>query len=131
MIAGRWGRRFGMRGALTQAQVLTGLARGLVPLAAFAPSPLALLVTGEFILGFGRSIFNVNQLSMRLALTPDHLQGRMTASIRFMMWAVVPAGALAGGYAAEHIGLVPTLTLAAIGTALSSLWFLLIPRDAR
>ncbi len=131
IIAGRWGRRFGMRGALTQTQLLTGVARACVPLAALSPSPLATLVAGELILGIARSVFNVNQLSMRLALTPDHLQGRMTASVRFLMWAVVPLGALGGGFAAERTGLVPTLVVAVAGTTLSSLWFLLLPRDAK
>ena len=131
VLAGRWGRRFGMRGALSQAQVLTGIARGFVPLASFVPSPLLALVAGELVLGIARSVFNVNQLSMRMTLTPDHLQGRMTASIRFLMWSVVPIGALAGGFAAERFGLVPTLVVAALGTGLSALWFLFIPREER
>ncbi|HYK97045.1 MAG TPA: MFS transporter [Candidatus Acidoferrales bacterium] len=128
-VAGRYGRRFGMRGTLAQTQVLTGLARVFVPLAAFSPSPLAALVVGEFVLGIARSIANVNQLSMRLALTPDHLQGRMTASIRFLMWSVVPFGALAGGVAAQRFGLVPTLVVAVVGTFLSAAGYLLIPRE--
>ncbi len=131
VVAGRWGRRFGMRGALTQTQVLTGAARAFVPLAALVPSPLAALVAGELLLGVARSIFNVNQLSMRLSLTPDHLQGRMTASVRFLMWSAVPVGALAGGLAAERAGIVPTLAVAAAGTTLAAGWFLLIPHGER
>ena len=126
-LAARYGRRFGMRGTLASTQVLTGVARAFVPLAALSPSPLAALVAGELLLGIARSIANVNQLSMRLALTPDHLQGRMTASVRFLMWAVVPFGALAGGLAAERFGLVPTLVVAVAGTFASSLGYLLIP----
>jgi MFS family permease len=131
IVAGRWGRRYGMRASLTQMQLLTGFARSLVPLAAFVPAPVVALAFGELVLGVARSIFNVNQLSMRLALTPDHLQGRMTASVRFLMWAVVPVGAIAGGFAAEQFGVVPMLIVAVIGTTASALWFLLIPRDAK
>jgi len=131
VIAGRWGRRYGMRASLTQMQLLTGCARALVPLASFVAAPVVALALGELILGVARSIFNVNQLSMRLALTPDHLQGRMTASVRFLMWAAVPVGALAGGFAAERVGVVPTMVIAVAGTTASALWFLLIPRDAR
>lgn len=130
-VAGRYGRRFGMRDTLVHTQLLTGLARAFVPLAALSPSPLVAFVAGEFILGIARSIANVNQLSMRLALTPDHLQGRMTASVRFLMWSVVPFGALAGGFAAQRFGLVPTLTAAVIGTTLASLPYLLIPPNER
>ena len=102
-----------------------------MPLASFVAAPVVALALGELILGVARSIFNVNQLSMRLALTPDHLQGRMTASVRFLMWAAVPVGALAGGFAAERVGVVPTMVIAVAGTTASALWFLLIPRDAR
>ena len=130
-VAGRWGRRFGMRVTLVQMQVLTGIARAFVPLAALAPSPLVTLAAGEFILGAARSIANVNQLSMRMALTPDHLQGRMNASVRFLIWAVVPFGALAGGFAADRFGLLPTLVAAVLGTSAATLGYLLIPRTER
>lgn len=126
-LAGRYGRRRGMRWTLFDTQVLTGVARAFVPLAALVPSPLAALVVGEFVLGIARSIANVNQLSMRLALTPDHLQGRMTASVRFLMWSVVPFGALAGGFAAQRFGLVPTLLVAVVGTTIAAVPYLLIP----
>ena len=131
VVAGRYGRRRGMRWTLVDTQVLTGAARAFVPLAALSPSPFAALVLGELTLGIARSIANVNQLSMRLALTPDHLQGRMTASVRFLMWAVVPFGALAGGVAAQHYGVVPTLVAAVAGTFASSAGYLLIPHDTR
>ena len=130
-VAGRYGRRFGMRDTLVHTQLLTGVARAFVPLAGLSPSPLAALVAGEFILGIARSIANVNQLSMRLALTPDHLQGRMTASVRFLMWSVVPFGALAGGFAAQRFGLIPTLVVAVVGTTVASLPYLLIPVTER
>lgn len=131
-VAGRYGRRFGMRNTLVHTQVLTGVARAFVPLAALSPSPLATLAAGEFVLGVARAIANVNQLSMRLALTPDPLQGRMTASVRFLMWCVVPFGALAGGFAAQRSGLLPTLVAAVAGTFLSSFGYLLIPaREGR
>ena len=127
IVAGRYGRRRGMRGTLFDTQILTGVARAFVPLAVLSPSPLAALVVGEAVLGVARSVANVNQLSMRLALTPDHLQGRMTASVRFLMWSVVPFGALAGGFAAQRFGIVPTLIVAVAGTFVSSLGYLLIP----
>jgi MFS family permease len=127
VVAGRYGRRFGMRGTLAQTQVLTGVARAFVPLATVLPYPLLVLATGELVLGVARAIANVNQLSMRISLTPDHLQGRMNASVRFLMWSVVPVGALAGGFAAERFGLVPTLVVAVIGTTAASFGYLLIP----
>ena len=130
VVAGRYGRLRGMRWTLFDTQVLTGVARAFVPLAALTPVPLGMLVAGEFTLGIARAIANVNQLSMRLALTPDHLQGRMTASVRFLMWSVVPFGALAGGFVAQRFGLVPTLAVAVAGTFVASAGYLLIPPRA-
>ncbi len=130
MVAARYGRRFGMRHTLVQMQILTGVARCLVPLAALVPGPALVLASGEFLLGIARAILNVNQLSLRQAMTPDHLQGRMSASIRFLMWSVVPVGALLGGFAAVRFGLVQTITFAAVGTTASALWILTMPKDA-
>ena len=122
-------RRLGMRNTLTLTQALTGVARLLVPLAAVTRSPFLVLIAGEFLMGLARSIFNVSQLSLRQAITPDHLQGRMSASIRFLMWGLVPLGALVGGWTAERIGLTMTLSLAALSTTAAALWFLLVPND--
>ena len=130
VVAGRYGRRFGMRHTLVHMQILTGVARCLVPLAALVPAPAIALALGEVVLGTARAILNVNQLSLRQAMTPDELQGRMSASIRFLMWAVVPVGALLGGFAAERIGLAATLTFAAVGTTAAALWILTMPPDA-
>jgi hypothetical protein len=91
---------------------------------------MVVLAAGELLLGIARAILNVNQLSLRQAMTPDHLQGRMSASIRFLMWSVVPVGALLGGFAAERIGLIPTMTFAAVGTTAAALWILTMPKDA-
>ena len=129
-VASRYARRFGMRSTLAQTQFLTGVARAFVPLAALVPFPLIVLASGELVLGFARGVFNVNQVSLRQAMTPDHLQGRMSASMRFLLWSLVPFGALLGGLAAERFGLVATMAVAAAGTTLSSLWFLLVPADA-
>jgi predicted MFS family arabinose efflux permease len=127
LLASLSARRFGMRDTLTLSQALTGMARLLVPLAAVTRSPFLILLAGEFLMGLARSIFNVSQLSLRQAITPDHLQGRMSASIRFLMWGLVPLGALAGGWTAERIGLTATLTVAAFSTTAAALWFLLVP----
>lgn len=127
VVAARYGRAFGVRTTLFHMQLLTGVARALVPLAALVPFPVVALAAGELTLGIARAILNVNQLSLRQATTPDHLQGRMAASIRFLMWSVVPFGALAGGLGGEHLGLQTTMTIAAAGTALAAFWILTMP----
>ncbi len=51
----------------------------------------------------------INYLSLRQAITPDRLLGRMTATMRFLTVAAAPLGSLAGGALATVIGLRATL----------------------
>jgi hypothetical protein len=69
---------------------------------------------GGFLTGLGVAVYNINQVSLRQAITPDHLLGRMNASMRFLVWGVMPLGAL--------LGLRPTLLLAGAGMLSAALW---------
>jgi len=58
---------------------------------------------------FGGVMFGIQYLSLRQAITPDRLLGRMTATMRFLTVAAAPLGSLAGGALATVIGLRATL----------------------
>jgi hypothetical protein len=66
-------------------------------------------------------------ISLRQLLCPDHLLGRMNATGRFLAWATLPVGGLAGGALGTALGLRTTLWLAAAGLLLSWLWLVLSP----
>ena len=51
----------------------------------------------------------------------------MNASRRFLVWGVIPVGALVGGTLASTIGLRPTLFVGAIGASLAVLPLLFSP----
>ncbi len=123
MVAGRLARRRGIGPTLIVAQVFSGIARLLVPLAA-GPSPWALVVlaVSELMLGTMRAIFNITQISLRQAITADAWQGRVNGTIGFLLWVLTPLGALAGGYLGDAFGLRPTLFGAALGVTASTLW---------
>ena len=116
-------RRIGVGPAIVWTQVLTGIACLATPLAG-GPIWLAavILAVGEFLLGIARTVFNITQLSLRQAITPDRLQGRVNATMRFMMWGVTPVGALTGGLIGTAVGLRPALFIAAIGVLLAFGW---------
>ena len=68
---------------------------------------------------FGAVLYGINYLSLRQAITPDRLLGRMTATMRFLTVAAAPLGSLAGGALATVIGLRPTLlTIGVLGLLL-------------
>jgi predicted MFS family arabinose efflux permease len=67
------------------------------------------LAIAMLLFGLGAGVFTINYISMRQVVTPDHMLGRMTATMRFLTVASVPVGTLLGGLLGELIGLRATL----------------------
>jgi len=88
---------------------------------------VALLLVSSLLGNFGWVLYNVNATSIRQAITPMALQGRMNATLSFLVSGMLPLGALAGGALGEVLGLRATITLAAVGSLLSVLWVLFSP----
>jgi predicted MFS family arabinose efflux permease len=86
------------------------------------------LIAGGFIGTVTAVIYNVNQVSLRQAITPDRMLGRMNATMRFIVWGTIPIGALLGGTLGTWIGLRETIVVGAIGGGLAFLWILLSPQ---
>jgi MFS family permease len=128
LAANRVGSWLGVGPAIVVAQFITMIGGVFYPFAHSATARgIALLAAGQLIWGFSRPILNVNQVSLRQSVTPDHLLGRMTASIRFVMWGLPPLGGLAGGFLGTWLGLRETLVLVVVGELVSAIWFLLSP----
>lgn len=68
----------------------------------------ATLGAALFVFDFGIMLYWINYASLRQAVTPDRMLGRMTATMRFFTVAAAPLGALAAGHAAELFGLRQT-----------------------
>jgi MFS family permease len=117
LIAERVSRQFGLGPALVGSLVIAGVAAALVPTATLVPHRLApvLIIIMHLIDATMVIIYNVNQRSLRAALTPDQLQGRMNASIRMTVMGVAPLGAFLGGVLGGLIGVLWTLIVGALG----------------
>jgi predicted MFS family arabinose efflux permease len=86
-------------------------------LVAIAPAsmPIPFLVLSGLIQGPAVMVINVNALSLRQAVTPDHLLGRVNATGRWLAWGTIPFGALVGGILGTAIGLRETIAISSIG----------------
>ncbi len=89
--------------------------------------PLLPLMLGAVLFGLGVPVYNVNQLSLRQAITPSRLLGRMNASIRFVVWGVMPIGGLIGGLLGATIGVRETVLVGALVGTLAVPWIALSP----
>jgi MFS family permease len=109
---GRWG----LGRVLLGSQILFGLFGMLVPLAVLFPdAALPLVVAAEFLQWVMVLVFSVNSVSLRQAITPDRLLGRVNGTMRFIVWGSRPIGSLLGGYLGSRIGLPATLVVGAFG----------------
>ncbi|HLY35198.1 MAG TPA: MFS transporter [Candidatus Limnocylindria bacterium] len=85
---------------------------------------LSALFFVEFLLG---SPYNITQVSLRQAITPDRVQGRMNATMRTIVWGTIPVGSVLGGLFAGVIGVPQTIVLGGFVTLLASGWILAGP----
>ena len=115
LIASRVAARFGVGRTIVGAAMLSGPA--FLPIA-LAPADLALpfVAAGGFVGGMGGAIYNINQVSFRQAITPERMQGRMNATMRFIVWGTIPVGTITGGFLGGLIGLHETIWVGAIAT---------------
>lgn len=100
LVGGKLARRF------TFGQVIIGvmwIEAILFPLYIVAPSfPVLALVAGAYY--FLGPTYNVVQFSYRVAIIPDHLQGRVNSVFRLLAFGFMPAGAAVSGVLLERMG---------------------------
>jgi MFS family permease len=125
--ANRISNRFGVGPTIIGASVVGGPMFLLIPFAPHGNAALAVFVPAFVVGGFMNVIYNVAQVSLRQAITPERIQGRMNSVMRFIVWGTIPLGALAGGGLATWIGLKETLIVGGIGTCLTFLPVLFSP----
>ncbi len=130
VTAARIASRIGVGPTIVISSSISGpalLLFAFVPTSASLGLMIGLLAFMGFTGGLSSVVYNVNQVSLRQAITPTRLQGRMNASMRWFVWGTIPIGALVGGALGTVIGLRPTLAISAIGMTLAFLPVLFSP----
>jgi Na+/melibiose symporter-like transporter len=121
-----FGKRVGVGPTLIVASALSAAA-SLLLVVASPDTAFALLVVSGLVQGYAVMLININGVSLRQALTPDHLQGRVNATGRWINWSVIPPGALLGGAIATIVGLRFTVAFGALVGLVVVPWLLVSP----
>ncbi len=126
LVASSIARRIGLGRTIVASIAFDGPAMLLIPLAPH-DAPVAWLIGAFALGGFQAVVYNVNQVSYRQAITPTAIQGRMNATMRFLVWGTIPIGSILGGLVASWIGVRDAILVGALGSCLPFLSVLLSP----
>jgi MFS family permease len=126
MIANRL-PRFGTGAVMVASLLLAAIGEAFIPLATAATAVGVLFLVGQQIVADSAlTVYDIHQVSLRQAIAPAHLLGRINASIRVTEIGAVLLGTVVAGYIGETVGLRETLwagvglsLLAAVVLALS------------
>jgi MFS family permease len=127
LLAERLLHRLGLGRTLIGAGWMIGLAMLLVPLAHGPVALSAAFLIAAQLGDMAWPIYNINETSLRQAVTPDRLLGRVNSAGHLLFWGALPLGSLAGGAIAQTFGIRQTMLIATLGYLLSNLWFTLSP----
>jgi len=118
LTANRIAKRIGI-GPTIVISIITGFPAGI--LIAISPpnqAAIPLLIAAGLLGGFSQMVYNINQVSFRQAITPPRMQGRMNASMRFIVWGTIPPGQILGGIIAGAFGISTAIWIGALGEIL-------------
>jgi MFS family permease len=80
-----------------------------------------------FVGGVAMVVYNVAQVSLRQAITPARMQGRMNATMRWFVWGTIPIGGVLGGVLGTVLGVREAILIGALGEMAAILPVLLSP----
>lgn len=127
-LAGWAGRRFGVGPTIIVGWFLAASTMLAVPLASGPLVLIALvLAMAKALGGLVGTVANVHQWTLRQAVTPDDVGGRVTAAARFLVYGSGSIGGLFGGLLGDLVGLRTTLVVCALGCMVAPVCELLSP----
>jgi predicted MFS family arabinose efflux permease len=98
--------------------------------AAAGPAAVFVLIMAQIFMGATGTIANIHQWTLRQNAFLDHLQARIIASHRFIVYGASAIGALLGGLLAMWLGLHAALVVCALGAVLGPLYAFFSPLRA-
>ncbi|MEU7835892.1 MFS transporter [Nonomuraea sp. NPDC049129] len=128
LLSARLPRRYGYGVVLVSAAVLADGVMLCVPaLRGSSAVTIGALMAVNFLFGVFSQVVDVTVVTVRQAITPIPIQGRVVATLNFVGMGLTPLGSLLGGYLAGALGLRTSLLLTAVALALSPVFMALSP----
>jgi MFS family permease len=128
VVTSRLTAMFGVGRTLIGALVLAAVAELGVAFAGGGPlMATVMLIALEGCVELGATVWGITVASVRQAVTPERLLGRVTATSRFLVLGVTPVGAIAGGVLGETVGLRGAVLVAGAGSLLAAGWVVVSP----
>ncbi|HUR01020.1 MAG TPA: MFS transporter [Nonomuraea sp.] len=123
LLSARLPTRYGYGVVLVSAALLAdGMMLCVPALRGSSAGTIAALMAVNFLFGVFSQLVDVTITTVRQAITPTPIQGRIVATINFVGMGLTPLGSLLGGYLAGALGLRTSLLLTAVTLALSPLF---------
>jgi MFS family permease len=122
LMAERISNRLGAGRSMVIGLGIFGAGQFLVPMARGATWLSASLMIGQQLTDGAFIVYFINQTTLKQTITPNHLLGRVNATLRFAMLSSTLAGSLLSGLIAQFLGLRMTLGVGAASTIFAALW---------
>lgn len=121
LVAGPLSRRFGVGRVIVVTVALGGPFEFAVGFGSAGAEALNLLLIAAagFAMGGSGTIYNINQVSLRQAITPEAMAGRMNATMRWFVWGTMPIGSIIGGIIGETLGVRAAILIGGAGATLA------------
>jgi MFS family permease len=127
VLANRLARSLGVGPTMIGSIFIGGFVGVLVAIAPPGDAAIPFLVGSGIAGGVGRMIYTISQVSYRQAICPPRMQGRMNATMRFVVWGTIPIGSIVSGILGSAIGLHDTIWVGAILFFIPAIFLLLSP----
>jgi MFS family permease len=128
-LAKRLGNKLGIGSLISKINLLTGVSIGLMVASTYLNIyfMVAVLLFSQIMLSACATIYSINTVSLRTAITPNHLLGRTNASLQAISFGILAIGPILGGGIASLIGNQGMILICGVGISLSTLFIYLSP----
>ena len=114
LVGGRVSKHFGPGPSMTIGIGLCSVGWLMLAMAPVGPWGVAMFAANLTLFGLGAVMIFINFISLRQAVTPAPMLGRMTSTMRWLILIPAGPGALIGGWLGEHLDLRASLAFSGV-----------------